>query len=311
MRGFCIFAIFLPVTFASAQDCAGCHPNEAASYAGSAHAHSLRKPEASAFFRSLPPAPLGESRGGFLFTYTLRQDALSVQSARGAETSTASIVWIFGAGRQAETPVEISGTTFLEHRISYYAANGRFGLTIGQQSGISPSARSALGRPLDPEETKRCFGCHATGGLPGETRFTPAVACERCHQGAREHAKGSGKVSNPGRLDAKTLVKLCAACHRDQPEGDPDAPINIRFQAARLMRSKCFQRGNLSCVTCHNPHANVSTDAAFYRKRCLSCHQTLRNHETEARVRDCVECHMPRSSPLPHLAFTDHYIRLP
>lgn len=311
MRGFCILAIFLPAAFASAQDCGGCHPKEAASYAGSAHAHSLQKPAASAFFRSLPPAPLGEARGGFLLTYNLRQGALSVQSGRGAETSTASIVWIFGAGRQAETPVAITGTTFLEHRISYYASTGRFGLTIGQQSGISSSAQSALGRPLDPEEAKRCFGCHATGGLPDATRFIPAVSCESCHAGAREHAEGTGQVSNPGRLNAKSLIKLCAACHRDQPEGDPDAPINIRFQAVRLVRSKCFQRGNLSCITCHNPHTNVATDAAFYRERCLSCHQSLKNHQTEARRSNCIECHMPRSSPLPHLAFTDHYIRVP
>ena len=311
MRGLCILALLVPVSFASAQDCAGCHPNEAARYAGSAHAHSMQKPSASAFFRSLPPAPLGESRGGFLLTYKLQQDALAVVAARGAESSTASILWIFGAGRQAETPVGTSGTTFLEHRISYYASTGRFGLTIGQQGGISPSAQSALGRPLDPEESKRCFGCHATGGLPGAIGFTPAVSCERCHQGAREHAKGAGQVSNPARLNPRSLVKLCAACHRDEPESDSDAPINIRYQAVRLMRSKCFQHGKLSCITCHDPHTNAATDASFYRERCLSCHQTLKNHQTEARDRDCIGCHMPRSSPLPHLAFTDHYIRVP
>lgn len=307
----CIIAVFLPVTLASAQDCARCHPAESATYATSAHAHSLERPAASAFFRSLPPAPLGEALGGYLLTYQLQENALQVNAGRGAESATATIVWIFGAGRQAETPVAIAGTTFLEHRISYYVANGRFGLTIGQQSGISPSAQRALGRPLDRDEIKRCFSCHASGGLPDDPTFTPAVSCERCHQGARDHAKGTGPVSDPGRLDAKALVHFCAACHRDQPEGDPHARINVRYQAVRLMRSKCFQSGNLSCLNCHNPHANVATDAAFYRDRCLSCHQTLKHHQPQAAQGNCVQCHMPRSWPLPHLAFRDHYIRVP
>ena len=303
-------ASFSHVNLAAAQDCARCHAKEAARYATSAHAHSLKKPGDSQFFRALPPAPIGEARGGFLLNYSLHDNLLRVQAVRGAESATGSIAWIFGAGHQAETPVGVIGTTFFEHRVSYYAANGRFGLTIGQQGGISSSAESALGRSLDREEVKRCFGCHATGGLPEEPGFTPGVSCERCHPGAREHAEGKGSVSNPGRLSARALVHFCAACHRDRPEGDPDASINIRYQAVRLMRSKCFQHGNLSCITCHDPHANVATDAAFYRERCLSCHQTVKNHQTEARQRDCIECHMPRSAPLPHLAFTDHYIRV-
>jgi hypothetical protein len=310
MRGLCILALVFPVSFASAQQCAGCHPNEASKYAASAHAHSLQKPAASAFFRALPPAPIGEARGGFLLNYNLQDGALRVEATRGPQSAAASIAWIFGAGRQAETPVAIAGTTFLEHRISYYASNARFGLTIGQQGGISPSPQTALGRPLDAAETTRCFGCHASGGLPDDATFTPAVSCERCHQGAREHAKGTGPISNPARLSAKGLVQLCAGCHRDQPEGNPDTPVNIRYQAVRLMRSKCFQKGDVSCVSCHDPHANVATDATFYRERCLSCHQALKNHQTAARQGDCIGCHMPRSSPLPHLAFTDHFIRI-
>jgi hypothetical protein len=310
MRGPCILAIFFHVSFAFAQDCARCHPKEAARYATSAHAHSLQQPAESAFFRALPPAPIGEARGGFLLNYDLQGDAVRVQAIRGNESATASILWIFGAGRQAETPVAISGNTLLEHRISYYAANRRFGLTIGQHAGISSSARNALGRSLDRQEARRCFGCHATGGLPDETGFTPSVGCIRCHQGAGEHAQGKGAVVNPAHFKPPALVRFCAECHRDQPEGDPDAPINVRYQAVQLMRSKCFRNGSVSCLTCHDPHANVLADAAFYRERCLSCHQHLENHHTEARQRDCVECHMPRSSPLPHLAFTDHYIRV-
>jgi hypothetical protein len=304
MRGRFVIALFLCVSAAAAPDCAGCHPREAAEYATSAHAHSLQKPAESNFYKSLPGVPIGEARGGFLLNYRLDGAALRVNATRGPETAAASIKWVFGAGRQAETPVAVAGQALFEHRISYYRENGRFGLTIGQQGGVSSSPRSALGRQLDPDEAKRCFGCHASAGLPDDPAFTPGISCERCHAGAAEHAKGSGSVFNPGRLKARALIEFCAACHRDQPEGNPDARINIRYQAVQLMRSACFRNGGLSCVTCHDPHANVKSDASFYRERCLTCHQDQKNQG------DCLECHMARSSPLPHLTFTDHDIRV-
>src|SRR5579884_2972989 len=78
MRGICMIVIFLYAAAASAQDCSGCHPNETAKYATSAHAHSLRKPADSMFFRALPPTPIGEACGGFILNYKLQQDALTV-----------------------------------------------------------------------------------------------------------------------------------------------------------------------------------------------------------------------------------------
>jgi hypothetical protein len=304
MRGRFVIALLVCASAAAAPDCVGCHPRESAEYATSAHAHALQKPAESNFYKSLPAVPMGEARGGFLLTYRLDGAALQVNATRGSQTAAASIAWIFGAGRQAETPVAAAGQSLFEHRISYYRENGRFGLTIGQQGGISGSARDALGRQLDRAEAKRCFSCHASGGLPENAAFSPGISCERCHAGAAEHANGSGSVFNPARLKPKALVEFCADCHRDQPEGDPDAPINVRYQAVRLMRSACFRNGGLSCLTCHDPHTNVRTDTAFYRERCLACHQDQKSQG------DCLECHMARSSPLPHLTFTDHYIRV-
>jgi hypothetical protein len=304
MRGRFVIALLVCASAAAAPDCAGCHPHESAAYAASAHAHSLQKPAESNFYKALPAVPIGEARAGFLLTYRLNGPVLQASATRDTEAAAASIAWIFGAGRQAETPVAVVGQTLFEHRISYYVANGRFGLTIGQQGGVSASATDALGRRLDGAEAKRCFGCHASGGVPEDAGFRPGISCERCHAGAGGHAEDSGSVFNPARLKARALVEFCAACHRDQPEGDPDAPINIRYQAVRLMRSACFRNGGLSCLTCHDPHTNVKTDAAFYRERCLGCHQDQKSQG------DCLECHMARSSPLPQLTFTDHYIRV-
>src|ERR1700692_2568530 len=91
----------------SGQECRTCHPGEANQHAASAHAHSLRPVLQSAFYRSLPDRPIGEALGGFLFTYRQEGQTLRATAQRDSESSSASIQWVFGAGRQAETPLVV------------------------------------------------------------------------------------------------------------------------------------------------------------------------------------------------------------
>jgi hypothetical protein len=303
MRVVCIVGALMSLGKVSAQQCRDCHPREATAHAASAHANALRPILRSRFYQELPNRPIGEARNGFLLTYQRQNESVQVTAAKGDETASALIEWIFGAGRRAETPVALRGPVFLEHRISYYSAGNRFDLTMGHSAGISRSAEKALGTVQPRDVIEQCFGCHSTGGMPSAKSFQPGVQCESCHAGAQDHASHHGPVQNPGRLKPKALVAFCASCHRSQPEGNPDDPINVRYQVARLTRSKCFQSGKLSCLTCHDAHADVQQVPANYRSRCLECHSDQQNRG------DCVSCHMPRVSVTSRLVFTDHYIR--
>lgn len=99
-------------------------------------------------------------------------------------------------------------------------------------------------------------------------------------------------------------MRICGACHRTSAPLKASDPLNIRFQPLRLMMSKCFQKGNLGCVSCHPAHMNARRDDAdFYRARCLEC------HPDQSGKGACLECHMRKSSPAPYLVFTDHFIR--
>ena len=51
-------------------------------------------------------------------------------------------------------------------------------------------------------------------------------------------------------------------------------PDSIRFQATTLTWSRCYaqSRGELDCVTCHDPHRDAETSASFYEVKCLDCH---------------------------------------
>jgi len=283
---------------AAQEECRACHPREAAAHSQSHHARAIRPIVDTEFFRNLPGVPIGEARGGFLFSYSRQGQALQVTAQRGNERATSMIEWAFGAGDQGVTPLARKGEQWIEHRISYYTRSGRFDLTLGHQPGASASAEAALGQPQEPAVAKMCFDCHGGQAAKG-------VACGSCHAGAQAHARGSGKATHPGKLSRAAQVELCATCHRlTPPNGNWNDPLNIRFQPLRMSQSACYRKGEITCGTCHAPHESARrADAAFYRDRCLSC------HASQKAKGDCLSCHMPKSSPAPHLSFTDHWIR--
>jgi hypothetical protein len=257
------------------------------------------------FAKNLPDRPLGEARFGFLLHYEPLRDGIRIVSERGPETAEAFSEWAFGAGDQAVTLVARTPRgVSVEHRISYYSRPGKFDLTLGHQPGISRSASSALGITQPAQTLRECFGCHSSASEDLQ-QVSPGVGCIRCHPGAIAHVGGGGAAGNPLRMAAKDQVAVCAECHRlTTPTGNENDPLNIRFQPLRLIKSRCYQEGDLGCVHCHPGHRNaVREDPTYYREKCLGC------HAGQGAKGDCVSCHMPKSSPAPYLTFVDHYIR--
>jgi Cytochrome c554 and c-prime len=294
-----------------AGDCATCHPSETKLHLQSAHASALMAPAESMFFRRLPDNPLGEAADGYLFEYSLTPDGVSVIVERGSDRATAPVVWVFGAGRQGQTPVIKYQGKFIEHRVSLYTARG-YGLTIGNENGVSESAIKALGLVQSDADARTCFNCHATSIGQDLTRLTPGVQCIRCHAGAEEHARGHGMPVNPGALDHVAQVQLCGECHRlKAPPGDESDIASVRFQPFRLMMSACYLKGKIECTTCHPAHSNAQRDSPkTYSHSCLSCHQNEGGHIVRKKSENCLGCHMPRVNPAPGFTFTDHFIRV-
>jgi hypothetical protein len=317
MPGNTIFALLAcwPLAELQAADCAQCHPEETRLHGQSAHATALMRPSGSLFLSRLPGKPLSEGPGGYSFSYGAPPDAshlgVEVTARRGVEGITGTLVWVFGSGRQGQTPVLFDGRSFIEHRVSYYLTTG-YGITIGQQNGVSANAKKSLGRVESNADARICFNCHATSVSRDLSRMTPGVQCLRCHAGAEEHAEGHGKPVNPGKLNHTAQVQLCGECHRlTPPSGDEESVGNIRFQPLRLMKSQCFKKGGIACTTCHPAHRNADRDAnEVYNRRCLSCHTDRSAHVASQKSDDCIRCHMLRVSPAPGLVFTDHFIRV-
>jgi predicted CXXCH cytochrome family protein len=86
-----------------------------------------------------------------------------------------------------------------------------------------------------------------------------------------------------------------------------------------MRASRCFRAsaGQLSCLTCHDPHRSPARGeaAAYYRSKCLTCHTErscgVRQAERQARAADdCTSCHMPKRDValVTHATLTNHRI---
>jgi Tfp pilus assembly protein PilF len=102
------------------------------------------------------------------------------------------------------------------------------------------------------------------------------------------------------------------------PGSGRDDKFEIAGGAYRLRKSACFQRSEMTCVTCHNPHDVPRGDKAVqhYVAICQSCHEGVhpsgvpRVQGTRAGA-TCLDCHMPkrRTEDAVHVVMTDHYIQ--
>jgi hypothetical protein len=185
-----------------------------------------------------------------------------------------------------------------------------------------------------------------------------AISCERCHGPGELHVQQPGigpggidpTIVNPLKLEPRLRDSVCEQCHlggqarverlgrtsRDYRPGLPREEFLAVFVEGRgnagetrsighvegMHSSRCYQQseGRLGCASCHDPHQlpSASERIAYYRRRCLDCHDggtpcKLTETVRRQRVADdsCIQCHMPKSrlSNVAHTAETDHIIR--
>ena len=263
----------------------------------------------------------------------------SVFSVTDGTRSVSTILgWAFGEGEVGETYVFERGGDYYESHLSYFRALEALDITPGQ-AGYTPfDLEGALGRQMEAEEARLCFGCHNTASSAGSKfdpdHLIPGVTCEACHGPGAKHVsamkagrivEGRAHVLNPARLDPIASLDFCGACHRawaDVMAGGMLGAATIRFQPFRLETSRCWGKGDarLTCLACHDPHQPLVHDSGSYDSRCLRCHLATKDSRGDPghpgaacpqSTKNCTTCHMPKYEvPGTHTQFTDHWIHV-
>ena len=322
-------------SYAGARACAGCHAGIYKKQEASNHARSLRPLEEIGDLNSRLPFEIFDRSSGAKLILSRAVDGRLVLAARtGASEDRLALEWAFGSGAKGITPVgRLTGGTFAESRVSWYAATGDFDFTTGATKFTPQTNEDSLGRPLKKEEIAECLGCHTTGTSrdnPEPARNNMGIRCERCHGPGAEHIRAmqspgapDKKIFYPGSLDGFAQAQMCGVCHGMPPQDTDfqairfiqEAPNTLRFPSQRLVLSRCFNEtdNGLRCTECHDPHSNVAANRTALERPCISCH-TL-GARTRSRVcpvakENCASCHMPKQRVMAHSMFTDHWIRV-
>lgn len=321
-----LFLLALPV-FVGNQACAACHADIAAKYRQTPMAQSSGR---------VTEVPAGSFRHTSSGTQYQVESSGAVRLSRGTSLGEHLLKYFIGSATEGRSYLWQRDGFLFEAPLTWYARTKTWAASPGYES----DRQSRWNRAIEPS----CLRCHASDtqwrqGTQNQYR-DPAfaengISCERCHGPGSLHVEGKGSMVSPAKLEPAERDSVCAQCHLsgeariaradrsldDFRPGDlltdfaayfvPDepAPLNVNSHVEKLALSGCKRAAGdkLWCGSCHDPHEvpAPSERAAYFRTRCLSCHQTSQCN----RGFDCTSCHMPQAPAADaHGVFTDHSI---
>lgn len=313
--------------------CLSCHGDKA-SFEGTAHRLTMQHPSRATVAGHFGPGQnvlrtpnpnlyfhMNADSAGFTQTAVLK-------NGRDSTTRTERFALVSGI-RKGQSYLYWAGNQLYQLPVSYWASLDKWinspGYIDGSMNfdrGISPRCFEChstwIQQVMDPGAQNRY---DTTGAILG-------ITCERCHAAGREHvarersvlhAMKGPAIVNPARLSRQRQMDACAQCHGGlgQPIAPtfsyvagkplerylelPPVPANAVLdvhgnQVSALMRSRCYQGSQMTCITCHDVH-QTQRDPKELSGRCLACHQEqsckLFPKEGHALKGRCVDCHMP------------------
>ena len=237
---------------------------------------------------------------------------------------------VVGSGRKGQTFLYWRGNALFQLPLSFWNSVGAWIMSPGNGYGVGSAnfERGVAPRCLECHAT----WVEPIPELVVSNRYRAdsaimGITCERCHASGREHvarersvvhALRKPAIVNAARMTRDQQMDACAQCHAGL--GRPIAPAfsyvvgqrlssylallqrpGVRVdvhgnQVALLSQSKCYRSSQMTCLTCHNVHAE-QRDPTALSGRCMACHQEQscglfpkRGHAIAGR---CVDCHMP------------------
>lgn len=239
---------------------------------------------------------------------------------------------VIGSGKLGQSYLFWVKDALHELPVSHFSDGDHWASSPGADypEGIINFARPIAERCLDCHATWFELIPQTTNRFVRES-YVLGVTCSRCHGRGREHvehhrahpdASVPHRIVNPANLPRDLANAVCAQCHSGAGElvatgflyqpGEPladylhlpkadiegaSADPHAANQLLRLEQSACFQKSEMSCFACHDPHRNERGRQELFAERCLKCHQ--QDDCGQCRLtgnaigRLCIECHMP------------------
>ncbi len=316
--------------------CAGCHPEEAAAWAGSQHDRATG--EASEALGRFDGAAV--AAGGVVARPLRTAAGLAFQVDDGLGSRRWPVVGTVGVSPLQQYLLDDGGGRLLVAPIAWDVSGERW---------FDPSVEGAAGDPGDPlywaglagSWNHQCAPCHTAGWVEGydvasgsyrSHSSAPDVGCEACHGGGDEPLTPRS---------AEEQVATCGPCHSrrvpiaapgapggalldhyspallDGPTYSPDGgirPGEEAFELGSWLQSAMHGAG-VRCTDCHEAHGGAvlaSGDAL-----CTRCHvpnyatRDHHGHREGGPGSACVDCHMPAAIYMGIDARREHSMRPP
>jgi predicted CXXCH cytochrome family protein len=258
------------------------------------------------------------------------------------------LIYFLGSGKRGRTYLFEQQGYWFEAPINWYGKKQLWDMTPNYES----AREMPLTLAVDPGCLRCHASGAATALADARNHYAGApfayggITCAACHGDATAHVSSGGKVSllKIDALEGMRRDSVCLNCHLEGQvtvvregrqlqnftpgdnlfdyalffvrRGESGSGGRATSQWEALLKSECLRQsgGRLTCTTCHDPHGSPSPAerVAFYRKRCLQCHNQGAFEATHHPENpDCTACHMarPPSNDIAHEQVTDHWIR--
>jgi tetratricopeptide (TPR) repeat protein len=265
------------------------------------------------------------------------------------------VAYIIGSGHHTNSHVVSFNERLYQAPITFYTQRQKWDLAPGFENGFNSRFTRAL--TMECLSCHNALPDLVPGSENKFSSVPMGITCERCHGPGSLHVKEklSGKlvdtatgtdytIVNPRQLPIAFQTDVCERCHLqgvtvlNEGMAFTDFRPAMRLaevmhvflprekdkflmasQADRLRQSACYASGDMSCITCHNPHISVQVDqTARFNSACKNCHEagddcTATPSARQQRQDNCNGCHMPKSGAIdiPHVSITDHNIQIP
>jgi hypothetical protein len=322
-------------TYAGSEACANCHKNIYESHIRTAHFLTSQPASAKTIKGKFE---IGKNQFVFdesnsIFNENRDSGFYQVHYINGKEKKARRFDISVGSGTKGQTYLYWWKDTLFQLPLTYFTATDQWCNSPGYPGRVS------FGRPVTAR-CLECHTTYAYSTAVANAQFEKfdhnilyGVDCEKCHGAAAQHVqfqtqnpgiKTAKYIINPAKFSRKQNLDLCILCHggRLQKIREPfsyqsgdslsnyfkadtttknAADIDVHGnQYGLLAASKCFQNSQMTCESCHNPHANDAGQKALYSQRCLSCHNEHAQPICKMTARigtviseNCIDCHMP------------------